>query len=98
MAEKKKEDAVVEEQPVDIRAYWREKVPFKAFKDNGRYKDDLDVGYNGKRYVIKRGVEVMIPRAVAEILYQSMEQDQRAAEYMERESSYYAEETRRRFG
>lgn len=31
-------------------------------------KDDVFVGVNGKTYLIKRGVEVEVPRAVAEIL------------------------------
>ena len=91
MATKKTE--VIEEKavetPIDERAYWRERVPFRAFKDSGRYKDDIIVGLNGKVYVIKRGVEVMIPRNVREIILQSMEQDERTAELIEREEDKY---------
>lgn len=101
MAEKKtkpvteqvEEELVVE--PFDAKKYWSEKVPFRAFKDNGKYKDDITVGWNGRVYLIKRGVEVMIPRAVREILYQSMEQDERTAAFIEAETSRYAEESRK---
>ena len=31
-------------------------------------KDDVFVGLNGKRYLIKRGVEVEVPKGVAHIL------------------------------
>ena len=89
MAEKKKEE-VTEVTPVDQKKYWAEKVPFRAFKDNGRYKDDIFVGWNGRPYLIQRGVEVMIPRAVREIIYQSMEQDERTAMLIEQESSKFA--------
>ena len=91
MATKKTEviEEKVVENPIDERAYWRERVPFRAFKDSGRYKDDIVVGLNGKVYVIKRGVEVMIPRNVREIILQSMEQDERTAELIEREEDKY---------
>lgn len=93
MATKKTTDPEIEEKvvekPIDERAYWRERVPFRAFKDSGRYKDDIIVGLNGRVYVIKRGVEVMIPRNVREIILQSMEQDERTAELIEREEDKY---------
>ena len=82
------EEKIVEE-PFNERKYWSERVPFKAFKDNGRYKDDIIVGWNGKMYRIQRGKEVMIPRAVREIIYESMEQDQRTAELIEREENKF---------
>ena len=31
-------------------------------------KDDVFVGINGKRYLVKRGVEVAVPAAVARVL------------------------------
>ena len=89
------EEKIVEEKPFNERAYWMERVPFRAFKDSGKYKDDITVGYNGRVYVIKRGVEVMIPRAVREIIFQSEEQDQRTAELIDMESSRFAAESRR---
>lgn len=52
-----------------------EKVRIKLFKDNGRYKGDLFVSVNGVSYKIRRGVEVEVPRAVAEVLEHSQRQD-----------------------
>ena len=52
-----------------------EKVRIKLFKDNGRYKGDLFVSVNGVNYKIRRGVEVEVPRAVAEVLEHRQRQD-----------------------
>ena len=52
-----------------------EKVRIKLFKYNGRYKGDLFVSMNGVNYKIRRGVEVEVPRAVAEVLEHSQRQD-----------------------
>ena len=52
-----------------------EKVRIKLFKDNGRYKGDLFVSVNGVNYKIRRGVEVEVPKAVAEVLEHSQRQD-----------------------
>ena len=52
-----------------------EKVRVKLFKDNGRYKSDLFVSVNGVNYMIRRGVEVEVPWAVAEVLEHSQHQD-----------------------
>ena len=52
-----------------------EKVRIKLLKDNGRYKGDLFVSVNGVNYKIRRGVEVEVPRAVAEVLEHSQRQD-----------------------
>ncbi|HIW09784.1 MAG TPA: hypothetical protein H9890_10360 [Candidatus Faecalibacterium intestinigallinarum] len=52
-----------------------EKVRIKLFKDNGRYKSDLFVSVNGVNYQIRRGVEVEVPRSVAEVLEHSQRQD-----------------------
>lgn len=52
-----------------------EKVRIKLFKDNGRYKGDLFVSVNGVNYKIRRGVDVEVPRAVAEVLEHSQRQD-----------------------
>lgn len=71
----------------DLKKYWMEKVPLYTFKDSGKYKDDWHVGYNGKMYVIQRGKTVMVPRAVAAIVEQSLEQDQRTNELIEEKSA-----------
>jgi hypothetical protein len=44
--------------------FLNELVPFMAFKDSGKYKDDLVIIVNGKTWQIQRGVQVMIPRYV----------------------------------
>ena len=56
---------------------WDKTVKIKLFKDNDKYKDDLFVGLNGRRYNIKRGVEVELPECVAEIIRLSEKQQRR---------------------
>ena len=70
-------------------------VPFRAFKDDGRYKDDIFVSVNGKRYQIKRGVEVMIPESVYEVLMNSQVQDQAAFSLMEQKANEFISETQK---
>ncbi len=64
-------------------------VDFYAFKDNDKYKDDIFVAINGKALKIKRGVKVKIPKAYAEVLRQSQEQDTATADLIEREGEAY---------
>lgn len=52
----------------------------KLYKDGHEYSDDVFVAVNGETYLIKRGVEVEVPLAVAEVLENSMKQDQRTAD------------------
>lgn len=87
MAERKTTAAAVEHDD----AYYLEPVTIRLFKDSGKYKDDAHVGYNGKFYVIQRGVEVQVPRAVANILMNSENQDAQTAILIEKESSGYRE-------
>lgn len=68
-------------------------VKFRAFKDDGRYKDDIFVAVNGKRYQIKRGVDVMIPESVYEVLMNSQIQDQAAYRLMEEKANEFESET-----
>lgn len=49
------------------------------FYDGGRYKDPVNVIWNGVKYSIPRGKVVSIPVPVAEILEQSAMQDSYAA-------------------
>ena len=56
------------------------------FKDNNKYAGDVFVGLNGRAYRIQRGKHVRVPKAVAEILERSLEQDARTAELIDRES------------
>lgn len=63
--------------------WWAEKVPVKLFKDTKDYKDDVFVGINGKTWQIKRGVEVMVPRYVAQVLEDGYKQDIETASMIE---------------
>lgn len=47
----------------------------RLFKDNQRYKTPVFVGVNGETYLIQRGVDVEVPKAVAEVLRHSEEMD-----------------------
>lgn len=67
-----------------------EKVPVTLFKDNGKYKDDLVVQLAGVAYQIKRGVTVMVPRAVYDIIRRSQLQDQRTANMLDALQEEYA--------
>ena len=40
------------------------------------------MGLNGKTYLIQRGVDVLVPRAVAEIIQNSTEQDEAAYSFI----------------
>lgn len=63
------------------------KVTIRLFKDSGKYKNDVLVGVNGKFWQIQRGVDVEVPDYVAEIIRQSIEQDNRTADLIAMESS-----------
>ena len=66
-----------------------ELVPFTAFKDDDKYKDDIYVAVNGHRFQIKRGEEVMIPRYVYNVLIQSQQQDKSTYKYMEQKANEF---------
>jgi hypothetical protein len=72
------------------------KVTIRLFKDSGKYKDDMIVGLNGRMYQIQRGKEVEVPWAVAEIIRESLEQDQATAELIMREEQNYHDNVERR--
>ena len=80
-------NAISEEEKAKMYAYWDEPVEVKLFKDKGKYSDDHYVGVNGKRYQIKRGERVKIPRKFAAVLDASDLQDYETAKLIERESS-----------
>ena len=99
MAETKKktEEVTQAEAPkanADPNAQLKELVPFYAFKDNDKYKDDITVGVNGRMFRIKRGEQVMIPRYVYNVLMRSMNQDAKTADLMDAQSNAYAREAR----
>ena len=68
-------------------------VPFTAFKDDDKYKDDIFVAVNGKRYQIKRGETVMVPESVYEVLANSHAQDQATYRLMEQKAKEFQSET-----
>lgn len=59
------------------------KVKIRLYKDNDKYRDDVQVIINGKVYLIQRGKEVEVPIAVAEVLENAQKQEQMAIEYSE---------------
>lgn len=63
------------------------KKKIRLYKDNEKYKDDVQVIVNGKVFLIKRGVQVEVPDYVAEVLENAQIQAQYAAEYSERAAS-----------
>ena len=89
MAKEKKAETVeeiIEETalaPVKPQDPMKELVDFYAFKDNGKYKDDIVVGINGRFLRIMRGQRVKIPKPYYDVLMQSQEQDAKTAYMME---------------
>jgi len=57
------------------KEYWEEKIPYKIPFDRSSNNEPVFVGVNGKTYRIERNKKVEIPRNVAAIIDQSLEQD-----------------------
>lgn len=74
--------------PVDP---WKDLVEIQLFKDNGNYKHDVFVAVNGRRFKIKRGEKVKVPRCVAAVLDNSARQDRAAALMVEQLEQEYTE-------
>lgn len=89
MAAKKNADAAPDPGIAAETERMNEKVEIRLFKDNDRYKDDLFVAVNGVGYQIQRGVKVKVPLNVALVIEQGMEQDERTAALIEKESGIY---------
>lgn len=84
MATKKIEaEATTEVKQEEAYDPMKDLVDFYAFKDNGKYKDDIIVGINGRFLRIMRGKRVKIPRPYYDVLMQSQEQDAKTASMME---------------
>ncbi len=69
--------------------YMNQPVTIKLFKDNERYKDDVYVAVNERSYLIKRGVEVTVPRFIEQALKNSLAQDEYVASLVEQLSGDY---------
>ena len=54
-------------------------VTIHLFKDDDRYSAPVFVGVNGDSYLIQRGIDVKVPKAVAEVLVHFIKQDAEAA-------------------
>lgn len=68
-----------------------EKVRVRLFRDEYRYKDPLYVAVNGKNWVIKRGVDVELPKYVADFIEQQMTEEAAIWERVEKEEREYRE-------
>ena len=81
--------SVMSEEDQKVDDYWNEEVEIQLFKDNGKYKDDVYVAVNGVNCLIQRGKPVKVKRKFAEVLRQSLEQDNETADMIrELESDY----------
>ena len=78
MAVKKAETAAVQEEQGEAMEKDTEIV--HLFKDAHRYSEPVFVGVNGEAWLVQRGVDVEVPKAVAEVLRHSEEMDNAAME------------------
>ncbi len=67
----------------DANEQMKERVPYMAFKDDGKYKDDIVVIVNGSNFIIKRGELVNIPRYVLTVLESKDRELRTANKYIE---------------
>lgn len=73
------EDTAAEETPaVEPEDDYVDHAPL--FRDGEKYKNPLNVTINGVKYSVPRGVPLRLPKAVAEVIDQSIAQDAYAAE------------------
>lgn len=72
-----------------------ELVTVHLFKDADRYMDDVTIGVNGSIIKVRRGEDVQIPRKYAEVLENSIRQDKKTAELIQKHTSAYAAEARK---
>lgn len=78
-------------EPKSETDYLEELVEVMLFKDSDRYSDDVPVTLNGKTWLIKRGVKVMVPRKVKLVLDDAMKQGGIAADCDEEAQRQYKE-------
>lgn len=88
-----KEQKAPNEQEAPKEPNPEDRIMITLFKDNERYKDPLPVGVNGKMFLIQRGVPVEVPRYVAEVINNSLSQDNAAQLLMSRLAEEYEEAT-----
>lgn len=68
-----------------------ELVPVFLIKTKEK-KDDYFCAINGKSYLIKRGEQVMVPKAVQEIIKHQNQMDQVAMENLEKANKKFAKD------
>ena len=64
-------------------------VKVKLFRDNNMYKEAMYVAVNGRDYLVPRGVEVELPAYVAEVIENSIRQDEKNADRLMRLEQEY---------
>lgn len=80
---KAKEIKEVKKAAFEPNEWMKERVPYMAFKDDGKYKDDITVIVNGSSFIIKRGELVYIPRYVLAVLESKDRELRTANRYIE---------------
>ncbi len=88
-AAKDAEEKLAKEETAQNAPAEDEMVTVRLFKDNERYKDDVFVAVNGRRFQIQRGVPVQVPKYVADVLEQSMAQDMATSRMMDEKSAEF---------
>lgn len=73
---------------------WEDKVSIRLFKDDVNYRDDVFVAVNGHSFQIQRGVEVEVPRCIAEVIANSEVQDHAASMLIERLEREYEQKAK----
>ena len=66
-----------------------EYVKVRLFRDEYRYKAPLYVSINGRNWLIKRGVEVTLPKYVADFIEQQMTEETAIWERVAKEEQEY---------
>ena len=84
---KETQAAETEEQPAEAPDDGM--VNVYLMRDSDKYKGDVFVQVNGVGYIIQRGKNVKVPKAVAEVLQNSQEQDSRTAELIDQETEKF---------
>ena len=89
--EKSEADRLAEQRKLEaIANEWLEElVTIQLFKDGKDYKDDLFISVNNKRWQIKRGLPVTVPRKVMLLIADSEIQSIKAAEYSDQKQNEY---------
>ena len=89
--EKSEADRLAEQRKLEAIAndWLEESVTIQLFKDGKDYKDDLFISVNNKRWQIKRGLPVTVPRKVMLLIADSEIQSIKAAEYSDQKQNEY---------